>query len=780
VTQGTLVSRGLLSRVCRLSAIALALVSSLWTAGARAEDTWTTPFPGVRHLYRTASGPRRIHALEIDLCRAGVSVRATASGERRQTVASFAADVGAEVAINGDFFSYETYAPGGTAAHAGAHWGGDDGRGSGFVAFGLERVLLSRDADIVDPLPAWANEVVGGHPTILRAGVVVDTTSDLCTVRHPRTALGLSEDRHTLYLMVVDGRSSVSVGMTCEEEAAFLRGLGAFDALNLDGGGSSTMWIRGDGVVNAPSDGSSRVVSNHLAIQATGSGLPGSCMPWEPEETAMFAPVVEHGGTSDLDGDGRADVCARAAAGIRCHLATGAAFGDEIAGPALSDESGWSAPRHWETIAMGDVTGDGLADVCARAGAGMRCYPSTGSGLGAAIVGPALSNDAGWGAPERYATLRLADVDGDGTDDLCGRGAGGMQCWIATGTGFEASGFAVLAAVSDANGWDALARWGSLRMGDVNGDGLADLCGRGADGVECWLSTGIGFDPSAIAGPRWSDVSGWSAHRFFSTIRLADVDGDARADLCARSADGFRCHLSTGEGFGAAIVLDAMADDGGWSDYANYSTIRLADVDGDGDRDVCARADSGMYCWPFDGAAFGARFDGPTLSDASGWNRAGFYRTIRFGDVDGDGDEDACARASAGFMCWLSEAGAFATRIEGPPWSNASGWAPERYHATIRLGGPRVVRVVPEPDAGMPDVDAGVPGPDAHVSVGGDGSVRGGDAAVTARADAGMARGGTLNGGCACRIGRARGGETGAAMLALGLVWLVRRRRAGR
>ncbi len=282
----------MLSRGCTGLAISLALVSNLWATRAAAEDTWTTPFPGVRHLYRTASGPRRIHALEIDLCRAGISVRATATGERRQTVSSFAADVGAEVAINGDFFSYETYAPGGTAAHDGAHWGGDDGRGSGFVAFGLERVLLSRDAEVVDPLPAWANEVVGGRPTILRAGEVVTSAAELCTVRHPRTALGLSEDRHTLYLMVVDGRSSVSIGMTCAEEAALLRELGAYDALNLDGGGSSTMYIRGDGVVNAPSDGSSRVVANHLAIQATGSGQPGSCMPWEPEETELLAPVI--------------------------------------------------------------------------------------------------------------------------------------------------------------------------------------------------------------------------------------------------------------------------------------------------------------------------------------------------------------------------------------------------------------------------------------------------------------------------------------------------------
>src|SRR5690606_12207514 len=122
----------------------------------------------------------------------------------------------------------------------------------------------------------WAREVVGGHPMILRNGEVVSNTGSLCTARHPRTAAGISRDRQTLYLVVVDGRSSASIGMTCAEEAELLKELGAWDALNLDGGGSSTMWIRGRGVVNAPSDGTPRVVANHLAVQATGSGIPGS------------------------------------------------------------------------------------------------------------------------------------------------------------------------------------------------------------------------------------------------------------------------------------------------------------------------------------------------------------------------------------------------------------------------------------------------------------------------------------------------------------------------
>src|SRR5690554_657886 len=74
--------------------------------GALAADTWSSPHPGMRRLYRTASGPNRIHALEVDLCAAGVGVRSTKSGERRRTPSSFGALVGAQAVINGDFFNF--------------------------------------------------------------------------------------------------------------------------------------------------------------------------------------------------------------------------------------------------------------------------------------------------------------------------------------------------------------------------------------------------------------------------------------------------------------------------------------------------------------------------------------------------------------------------------------------------------------------------------------------------------------------------------------------------
>jgi hypothetical protein len=70
--------------------------------------------------------------------------------------------------------------------------------------------------------------------------------------RHPRSAAGLSEDGKTLYLLVIDGRRLSSVGATEEELAMILKQLGAWNGLNLDGGGSSVLALRfPDGKVRA-------------------------------------------------------------------------------------------------------------------------------------------------------------------------------------------------------------------------------------------------------------------------------------------------------------------------------------------------------------------------------------------------------------------------------------------------------------------------------------------------------------------------------------------------
>jgi hypothetical protein len=123
---------------------------------------------------------------------------------------------------------------------------------------------------------APATEAVGGFPLLVRAGrnFVAEQAGIVATfgpARHPRTAVGWSADPPRLFWVVVDGRQAgYSAGMTLDELAALMLRLGAREALNLDGGGSSALVVRGM-VRNRPSDATGeRAVGNALALERCG------------------------------------------------------------------------------------------------------------------------------------------------------------------------------------------------------------------------------------------------------------------------------------------------------------------------------------------------------------------------------------------------------------------------------------------------------------------------------------------------------------------------------
>src|SRR5688572_17856794 len=141
-------------------------MSPLLLAAAFASDTWSDPAPGVRLLERTTGDPMRIFALEVDLCARGVSLRATQEGERERRTSSFADLVGAEAAINGDFFSYTDYFPSGMAVGGGVHWADDDTT-EGFVSFGRDHAWLSPPSECWSAPDDRMEEVVGGRPHLV-------------------------------------------------------------------------------------------------------------------------------------------------------------------------------------------------------------------------------------------------------------------------------------------------------------------------------------------------------------------------------------------------------------------------------------------------------------------------------------------------------------------------------------------------------------------------------------------------------------------------------------
>ena len=117
------------------------------------------------------------------------------------------------------------------------------------------------------------------------------------TIAHPRTAVGIDADGRRLLILVVDGRSTVSRGYTMVELADIMTALGAENALNLDGGGSSAMYTRaGTGemaVVNEPSDGGERKVANGFGLVYHGVLPPVvPIVPVTPTPTATPTPTV--------------------------------------------------------------------------------------------------------------------------------------------------------------------------------------------------------------------------------------------------------------------------------------------------------------------------------------------------------------------------------------------------------------------------------------------------------------------------------------------------------
>lgn len=168
-----------------------------------------------------------------------------------------------------------------------APWGSTEGSQ-------IQSGLLPGESVTLDWTTGWpgVNETIGGNPTLLENGIETigdcPSSSGFCG-RNPRTGIGI-DGRGRVLLVTVDGRQAKSVGMSLHEFADLFRYMGATSALNLDGGGSTTMWVRGQ-IVNKVSDPSERPVGSSILI------VPGP--PAAPSPTPT--PMVESTSTSIED-----------------------------------------------------------------------------------------------------------------------------------------------------------------------------------------------------------------------------------------------------------------------------------------------------------------------------------------------------------------------------------------------------------------------------------------------------------------------------------------------
>jgi exopolysaccharide biosynthesis protein len=273
------------------------IATAAGTAVAGPTRTFTEEVdPGITHEIWEETGIVRINLVRVDLTSQEVGLVATNEGDKGITTGTFANRYGAEVAINANAFRVSDFRPYGFALGATGQWSNtaDDATTALMHArFGVQDNGERNFAELQPPemvsarpdLPLDVLAAVSGK-LLLRAGAVETPPCEdpiaLACQAAPRTAVAISSDGRTMLMAVVDGWQAGSEGMTAAELATFLRARGAYLAMQLDSGSSSTMVIKGQ-LANAPSDTVQRRVANHLGItyqdRANGSMAGRICTP---------------------------------------------------------------------------------------------------------------------------------------------------------------------------------------------------------------------------------------------------------------------------------------------------------------------------------------------------------------------------------------------------------------------------------------------------------------------------------------------------------------------
>ena len=271
--------------VRKLAAFLFAL--AIWLSpAARADITYTTstPFLGVTQYVGTGTipgttTPTVVNAVDINLNAPGISFAVSPGTNvggvgmaNVQTTTGFVTSVGTQIGINANYFDGSVVSGpatvNGLAASAGNLYAPtSDGPSLGISAGNAVSIFNSLQNG------QTLFNAVSGNFQLVTNGV---DTAPASTVADARTAIGVTA-AGDLFLFTVNGGQTSSPGMTFDQTAQALLGLGVVNAINLDGGSSSTLAF-GNQVINTPVYGIERPVAVNLAVFAAPVPEPSSVM----------------------------------------------------------------------------------------------------------------------------------------------------------------------------------------------------------------------------------------------------------------------------------------------------------------------------------------------------------------------------------------------------------------------------------------------------------------------------------------------------------------------
>lgn len=378
-------------------------------------DAWTEsePYEGVvwraKRYADYAGGPQVVHELVVDPANPAVRIEAHRSNGC-QTIGAMAAQLGAVAAINGGYFTTGC-APVSLLKHEGSLLGTNAVARS---AFGLSAsgepliALVGVGAD----WPA-ASEAHGGGPRLVAGGAALTSNADYAAegissasfiAANPRTIAGIRGDGR-VSLVGVDGRRDTARGMSLPQLATWSVALGHVDTVNLDGGGSTTVWLRDatpNGVVNYPSDAGDVESAAHGGSRGVSGGFFVFSEPKKhaPIITTEPAPSTTPGASYAYDVDAydrnALDVLSYALASAPQGMSIDASRGElvwsvpsdapaVVAVRIVVSDGEFEAEQAFELVVEGGApSGAGGASGEGGAGAGGEASGSEGGGAGAA------------------------------------------------------------------------------------------------------------------------------------------------------------------------------------------------------------------------------------------------------------------------------------------------------------------------------------------------------------------------------------------------------------
>jgi hypothetical protein len=298
----------------------------------------------------------------------------------------------------------------------------------------------------------------------------------------------------------------------------------------------------------------------------------------------------------------------------------------------------------YQHLGVADMNGDGLDDVVARANTGEL------------VVSISLANSSfkhrSWGAfttATTWSEIHLGDFNGDGMQDVLGRADSDGSYWLAksNGNSFDTSYW---------GRFTSAVNWSDMGVGDFNGDGNDDVAARAPDGT--WWAA-ISDGTSRLNNSFWGR---WSPGVTWSDVSVGDFNGDGRDDIAGRANNAYWwVNRSSGNNY---FLVESW---GVWGQSATWEDVSVGDFDGDGDDDIAGRASGQWWIAKSNGVRFANSYWGA-------WSTSVAWSDVSIIDFNGDGKRDIVGRTSTGQWWLLGSTGSTFQGSYLATWSTGITW----------------------------------------------------------------------------------------------------------